>query len=59
MQKQSFGNGYGINRRVGGASALGVAEPPLASVTVKPGVGNAHHKNVNFTPKIGKRTAGK
>ena len=59
MQKQSFGNGYGINRKVGGASALPAAEPPLGSVTVHPGVGKAHHKNVNFTPKIGKRTAGK
>jgi hypothetical protein len=59
MQKQSFGNGFGVNRKVGGASALGAAIPPLSSVIVKPGVGKAHHSNVNFTPKIGKRTAGK
>jgi hypothetical protein len=39
MNKQSFGGGYGINRKVGGASALTTAEPAMKGVTVKPGCG--------------------
>jgi hypothetical protein len=35
--KQSFGNGYGINRKTGGASSLGTAVSPLSRVTVRPG----------------------
>jgi hypothetical protein len=49
--KQSFGGGYGINRKLGGASVLPAAVPPLGSVTVRPGVGKKHHKNVSFTTK--------
>lgn len=55
-QKASFGGGYGINRKTGGASSLPTAVPPYGRVTVHPG-NKGHHKNVNYTPKIGKRTA--
>ena len=37
FQKQSFGGGYGINRNTGGARSLPTAEPPMASVHVRPG----------------------
>jgi hypothetical protein len=39
MQKSSFGGGYGLNRNVGGASAHGVAKPPMRNVSVHPGLG--------------------
>jgi hypothetical protein len=51
MQKPSFGSGYGLNRKTGGASSLPTAVPPLKSVTVHPGVGKKHHKNVSYTRK--------
>lgn len=35
----SFGGGYGINRNVAAEKALGVAEPPLSHVSVRPGSG--------------------
>ena len=50
-QKQSLGGGYGINRKAGGQGVLGIAVPPLKSVTVHPGVGKVHHKNVNYSRK--------
>jgi hypothetical protein len=37
--KASFGGGYGINRKTGGAGSLGAAIPPLKSVQVRPGSG--------------------
>lgn len=38
MNKPSFGNGYGINRKLKGSSHLGVAIPPHAhGATRKPG----------------------
>jgi hypothetical protein len=37
---QSFGGGYGINRKAGGAGALKIAVPPLSHITVKPGCGH-------------------
>jgi hypothetical protein len=52
MTKQSFGNGHGLHRGHSGGSAHALSKPPMGSVTVKPGVGKAHHKNVNFTAKI-------
>jgi hypothetical protein len=57
MNKPSMGNGYGINRKTGGASSLPTAVPPYGSVKVNPGVGKKHHKNVSFSPKIMRRTA--
>jgi hypothetical protein len=54
--KTSFGNGYGLNRGMAGEKHLSTAIPPHAHVTVKPGVGKAHHKNVNFSAKIYRRT---
>ena len=51
MTKTSLGGGYGLNRNLKAASHLGVAIPPHNSVTVKPGVGKKHHKNVKFTRK--------
>lgn len=51
-QKNSFGGGYGINRKVSGKSALPAAVPPMGNVTSRPGVGKAHHKNINFSAKI-------
>jgi hypothetical protein len=50
--KNSFGGGYGINRKVGGKSALSAAVPPMGNVNARPGVGKAHHKHVNFSAKI-------
>jgi hypothetical protein len=55
--KTSFGNGYGLHRGIKGGSHLSTAIPPHAHVTVKPGVGKAHHKNVNYKAKIERRTA--
>ncbi len=43
MQKQSFGGGYGINRKTGGASTLTTAIPAMKGVTVKPGLGGGAH----------------
>lgn len=39
MNKPSFGNGYGINRKTGGASSLSTAVPPYGRVTITPGTG--------------------
>jgi hypothetical protein len=39
FQKNSFGGGFGINRSVGGAETLGVAEPPMRNTSVRPGSG--------------------
>ena len=37
VHSNSFNNGYGINQHVGGATALGVAIPPLRSSGLHPG----------------------
>jgi hypothetical protein len=50
-QKNSFGGGYGINRKLSAESHLKTALPPHANVRVHPGVGKKHHKNVSFTQK--------
>jgi len=41
MQKQSFGNGYGLNRKIPGSKAMPAAEPPMANPIVRPGVHNS------------------
>jgi hypothetical protein len=49
MTKTAFGNGYGINRKTGGASSLSTAVPPYGRVTVNPGLG----KITPGSPKTG------
>ena len=38
-QKNSMGNGFGINRGTSGASSLTTATPAMKNVTVRPGLG--------------------
>ena len=54
FNKQSLGNGYGINRNVSGGSALTTAEPAMAGVSVHPGLG----KQMPGSPKMGKHFQG-
>lgn len=50
-QKNSFGGGYGINRRTGGKSSLPTAVPPYGGVHVRPGSGYSR----SDTGKSGKK----